>query len=307
MRVLISGVTGYVGLRLCKALDQAGNEVVGLSRDAQRAEKEVPWLRQAFGWRPMDCPAPAQAFDGVEAVVHLAGQKIGAGRLTVGSLRALMEGRRLVLQHLVDGLAGSAEKPRVLVVASGTAHYGDRGDDLITEETSAGNGLLPELNRTCEAEASRARELGSRVVPLRIGYVVGPGKGAVFLTANLRFYRLGLGGRMGSGRQWWSWIHLEDVVGLLVHVLDRGLDGPVNATSPGAVRQIEFARTLGRVLRRPTFFATPGFMAKLVAGEGAAEVLGSKRVVPRRALDSGYRFRFPDLEPTLRDALSTAQ
>ena len=269
------------------------------------SQRQVPWLKQAFGWRPTDLPAPLQAFDGVEAVVHLAGQKLGTGRLTVGGLRTLMEGRRLALQHLIDGLEGAAEKPRMLVAASGTAHYGDHGDDTITEETPAGDRLLPKLNMASEAEAGRAREQGLRVVPLRIGYVVGPGEGAVFLTANLPFYRLGLGGRMGSGRQWWSWIHQQDVVGLLVHVLDGDLDGPVNATSPGAVRQSEFARTLGRVLRRPAFSPSPAFMAKLVAGEGAAEVLASKRVMPERAIDSGYQFLFPNLEPALRHALST--
>ena len=304
MRVLITGVTGYLGTRLSKALVDREYAVVGLSRDSRRAQSEVPWLEQAFEWQPAISPPSEDVFKDVDAVVHLAAEPLG-GRGTAAKLRSNMEDRVRITRHLVEGIGRLASRPRVLIAANGTGYYADHGDDLITEETPAGHRVISRGALASETEAFRARDHGLAVATVRIGYLVGPG--ATFLAANLPFYKLGMGGPMGSGRQWWSWVHADDVIGIMARLLDGELDGAVNATSPEPVRQRGFARTLGRVLHRPAFLPTPGFAVKLVAGEFTEDLLGSKRVVPRRALDSGYEFRFPELEPALRDAVSRKQ
>ena len=304
MRVLITGVTGYLGTRLSKALVNREHAVVGLSRDGPRAKTQVPWLQQASQWQPAILPPAEDVFEGVEAVVHLAAESL-AGRTTVAKLRSNMEDRVRITRHLVEGIGRLVSRPRVLIAASGTGYYADHGDDLITEETPAGDRVLSQGALASETEAFRARDHGLAVATVRIGYLVGPG--AAFLAANLPFYKLGMGGPMGSGHQWWSWVHVDDVIGIMVHLLDGGLAGEVNATSPEPVRQREFARTLGRVLHRPAFLLTPRFAVKLMAGEFAEDLFGSKRVVPERALDSGYEFRFPELELALRDAVSRKQ
>jgi hypothetical protein len=208
------------------------------------------------------------------------------------------------LRSLIDGIDRAASKPRTLVVAGAVGYYDDHGDDSLIEDDPPGDGLLSRGLVEYESEATRAGKHGLRVVVVRNGLVIGPGKGCGFLDANLPIYRIGLGGPMGSGRQWWPWVHVDDVVGILMHALIGDMEGPVNATAPEPVRQKEFARTLGRAVRRPAFVPAPGFTVRLIAGQAAGEVLGSKRVMPQRALDGGYKFCFPELEPALRDALS---
>ena len=303
MNVLITGATGYIGTRLTGALAGEGYSVSALSRDAERARRRLPLLERVDRWQPGRAAPPADVFAGIDAVVHLAGERLPIGHLTAGRTRRLGATRLVVLRSLIEGLTGSASKPRTLVVAGAVGYYGDHGDGAIDEEQGPGDSLLSLGLVEYEQAAMAAGRQGLRVVVVRTGLVIGPGKGCGFMDTNLPLYRMGLGGPMGSGRQWWPWVHVDDVVGIQTLALQGGLEGPVNATAPEPVRQRQFARALGTAVRRPSFMPAPGFMVKLLAGQAAGEVLGSKRVVPRKALESGYRFRFPTLEPALTDAL----
>ncbi len=301
MRILITGVTGFIGRALTGELVASGHEVVGLSRDAQRAQASVPLLAQAYGWASPSDPPPTEALSGADAVVHLLGESV-AGRWTREKKRRIYETRVLSTKALVDAMRTVADRPKVLVSGSAVGYYGDRGDDELAEQEPPGSDFLATLCTDWEREAVGAEELGVRVVRFRTGLVVGPGGG--FLKPMLPLFRLGLGGPLGSGRQWWPWVHMQDVVGLMRFAIENdSVTGPVNGTSPAPARQREFAKTLGRVLRRPAFFPAPAFLLKLILGEFSSEVLTSKRVLPAAAQAAGYAFAYPELEPALRDTL----
>ena len=301
MRVLVTGATGFVGRRLCEVLSESGCRVTALSRRPDAARAAVPGLSQVYAWRPVEEAPPLESLERVDAVVHLAGESV-VGRWTAGKRRAIRESRVRATRNLVDAMRRAEAGPRTLISASAIGYYGDQGETSLIESMPAAGDFLGEVCGQWEREGARASEAGVRVVHLRIGIVLAAGGGA--LDAMLLPARLGLGGPLGSGRQWWSWIHREDLIGMVQHVLAReNLSGPFNATSSNPVRQKDFARVLGRVLSRPAFLPTPGFALKLVLGGFAVELLSSKRVLPDRIQESGYRFRFPDLEPALRDIL----
>ncbi len=301
MRILVTGATGFLGTRLCQALQEAGHTLVALSRDPASAKQRMPMVDQVFPWAPIQSLPPAEAFDGVEAVIHLAGETV-AGRWTPAKKQLIHDSRVLGTRHLVEAMKELKTPPKVLISASAIGYYGHRDDEALTEESPPGSDFLAQVCRAWEEEALKAEELSLRVVRLRIGIVLGPGGGA--LSAMQPLFQLGLGGPLGSGRQWWSWVHRDDVVGLMEHaLLDSHLSGPVNATAPQPLPQREFARTLGRVLQRPAFLPAPAFALKLVLGAFSGELLSSRRVLPQRAQEIGYSFRFPELEPALRAAL----
>lgn len=297
MKILITGVTGFIGRRLCQVLSEAGHTLIALSRDPCSARNRVPQLAAAFSW----APALPEAFAGVEAVIHLAGESI-AGRWSAAKKQAIYNSRVIGTRCLVNALTQLSQQPKALISASAIDYYGDRGEEILTEESAPGSGFFTQICQDWEREATKAQELGLRVVCLRIGLVLGPGGGA--LQAMLPIFKLGLGGPLGSGRQWWSWVHRDDVVGLIAYTLEKhDMSGPVNVTAPQAIRQRDFAQILGRVLRRPAFLPVSGFALKLVLGELSEGLLSSKRVIPERAQAMDYRFRFPGLEPALRDVL----
>lgn len=301
MRVLVTGATGFVGRRLCEVLSESGCRVTALSRRPDSARKAVPSLSRVFAWRPVEEGPPLESLEQVDAVIHLAGESV-VGRWTARKRQAIRESRVRSTGNLVNAMRQVEERPRTLVSASAIGYYGDQGETELTESMPAASDFLGEICARWEREGSRASEAGVRVVHLRIGVVLAKGGGA--LDAMLLPARLGLGGAIGSGRQWWSWIHREDLIGMVQHVLaDNNLSGPFNATSSNPVRQKDFAKALGRVLSRPAFLPTPGFALKLVLGGFATELLSSKKVLPGRIQKSGYRFRFPDLEPALREIL----
>lgn len=297
MNVLVTGATGFIGTGLCEALSKAGHWTAALSRDPERAQRRIPTLDAAFRWDPKAGP-PAAAFTSVEAVIHLAGENL-KGRWTQRKRRAIRESRVLGTRRLVDAIEALAKRPRVLLSASASGYYGDRGDEELTEESSTGAGFLAETVGQWEREALRARSLGVRVVALRTGLVLGKGGGA--LGALLPLFRVGLGGPLGGGRQWWPWVHEGDVVGIILRALAADWDGGVNVSAPEPVRQRDFARALGHALHRPAFLPAPAFALRLVAGEVASELLASRRMLPSRALGAGYSFQFPRLEAALED------
>jgi hypothetical protein len=238
----------------------------------------------------------------MDAAVHLAGENI-AGRWTAARKARIRESRVRSTRLLAESLAGIADPPRVLVCASGVGFYGNRGDALLDEDSSAGQGYLSEVCQAWEAAAEPARQKGIRVVHLRIGVVLDTRGGA--LAKMLLPFKLGVGGVVGSGRQYWSWVHLADVVGAIWHAIQTGsLSGPVNVVAPAPATNREFTKTLGRVLGRPTIFPMPAFAVSLVFGEmGESVLLGSTRVAAKHLTASGYQFLYPDLEGALKNLL----
>ena len=303
MNILITGATGFVGRRLCEMLHQAGHTVRALSRDSVAAKQRVPHLKEVFPWNPLQELPLLQAFEGCDAVINLAGESI-AGRWTAPKKQLIRDSRVLGTKNLVNALAQLSSRPKVLISASAIGYYGDRGEETLTEDAAPGSDFLAQVCRDWENEALKAESLGMRVVRLRIGLVLGRGGGT--LQALLPLFRVGLGGPLGSGRQWWSWIHRDDLCRLIVQILaNENVSGPINATAPQPVRQKEFAQVLGRVLRRPAFLPTPAFALKIALGEFADGILASQRALPRRAQEMGYRFQFEELEGALREILQT--
>jgi len=302
MRVLITGATGFIGRRLCDILAAAGHELVALSRNPAAAKSEVPRLAEAHAWEPLAGGAPKAAFEGIDAVVHLAGDSV-SGRWTKKKMQAIRDSREIGTRNLVDSIAAADARPQVLVSASAIGYYGDRGDEELIEGSEPGDDFLAQVCRAWEREAQKAEELGVRLVRLRIGVVVGAGGGA--LEAMLPPFKMGIGGPMGSGRQWWSWVHRDDLVAMIQRALeDSSMKGVYNATSPQPLRQKEFGKILGKVLHRPAFVPTPAFALRLVLGGFSTELLSSKRVLPARLQEAGFEFLYPELEGALGEALS---
>lgn len=302
MRALVTGATGFVGRALLREIA----EPVVLSRDPFKAKRELGQDLNVHAWDPLLQPPPAEAFNQVVAVFHLAGEPVAGGRWTAERMQRIRESRVLGTLRLVEALSRLQERPRVLVSASAVGYYGDRGDTELDETAAPGNDFLAEVCQAWEETALRAQEAGIRVVCLRIGVVLGPGGGA--LAKMLTPFRLGLGGRLASGRQWMPWIHLDDVVGLFRHAATHSeISGPMNAVSPQQVTNREFTRTLARVLRRPAILPVPGPMLRLALGGFADVLLCSQRVIPKRAQESGYTFCYPKLEDALVAAIRPAE
>ena len=296
MRILVTGATGFIGRKLVRALAERGDDVVALTRSPEQAKAALPELSAAYPWRAVGEPAPAPAFEGVDAVVNLVGERT-AGRWTRGKRRAILETRETATLNLVAGMRSASVG--ALVSGSALGYYGERGDEELTEDSSRGGGFLADVCAKWEAAANTA---DARVVTLRTGLVIGRGGG--FLDSLTPMAKMGLSGPLASGRQWWPWVHRDDVIGLALHALDRpDLQGPLNVSAPGLVRQKEFAKALGRALGRPAFLPAPGLALRLALGGFAAEVLSSRRMLPAKALAAGYAFRYPDLEGALREAL----
>jgi hypothetical protein len=299
--ILLSGATGLIGGRLLPALGREGHAVRALTRRPESA----PPLAAPHRWLRWDGSRVApEAVAGAEGVVHLAGEPVFAGRLTAARRERILASRVESTRSLVAAIGAlpQPERPRVLVCASAVGFYGSRGDERLEEEAPPGRGFLAEVCRAWEAEALAAARHGVRCVTLRIGIVLAREAGA--LPKMALPFRLGLGGRLGDGRQWVPWIHADDVVSLIRAALrDDGYAGPLNAVAPEPVRNAELTRALARVLHRPAFFAVPAFALRAALGELSGELLGSRRCVPRRALARGFSFRFATLEPALAEEL----
>lgn len=285
-RVLMTGASGLIGSALLPSLEQSGAEVTRLTRRPTKLPSQISWNPRA--------PLPPQTVSGFDSVIHLAGETV-VGRWTAEKKREIRESRVSGTQHLATALAECKSKPRVFLCASAVGFYGNRGDEVLTEDSPAGTGFAAELGRDWEAASRIAADAGIRTVNLRIGVVLTSHGGA--LGKMLTPFKLGLGGRIGSGRQWWSWIHIDDIVGAILHVLGtESVSGAVNLVAPNPVTNREFTRELAAVLHRPALAPLPAFVARIALGEMATELMcSSQRVVPRKLQESGYSFRFNDL------------
>jgi uncharacterized protein (TIGR01777 family) len=288
VRVLVTGGTGFVGAPLCRALRGAGHAVRVVTRDPEHAENG------AIAWD--DLPAAVRE---AEAIVNLAGEPIAARRWTDEQKERIRESRLQATRAVVAAVAACERRPAVLLNASAVGYYGPRGEEPLDEDAAAGTGFLAEVCAAWEAEAQHAERLGLRVVRLRLGIVLAADGGA--LARMLPPFRLFVGGPLGRGEQWMSWIHRDDVTGLVVAALESDhWHGAVNATAPHPVTNAEFARALGRALSRPAVLRAPETLLRLALGEMADMLLTGQRVLPRVAEDRGYRWRYPDLSRALR-------
>lgn len=298
MRALVTGATGFIGRQLVTKLERPAV----LTRDPDRAKSVLGAGVVPFAWDPAAGPPPAEAFKGVDTVFHLAGENVGGGRWTKKRKAAIRESRLAGTRNLVAAIKALSERPRVLVSASAVGFYGDRGDETLDEKSPPGTDFLSDVCVAWETEAKVAAALGVRVVTPRFGVVLGPG-GA--LSKMLTPFKMGVGGRLGSGNQWMPWIHRDDVVGLMLFAASTAqVSGPLNAVSPSPATNREFTKALGAALGRWTIFPMPGFMLRVVVGEFATVLLSSQRVTPALATQLGYRFQHPDLAETLRVSLS---
>mgnify|MGYP001812053851 CR=1 FL=1 len=304
-RFLVTGSSGLVGTALTALLSSGGQSVSRLVR-GPTGPPPVPG-QTTVSWDPERGLLDPESVSGYDVVVHLAGANIAAGRWTPERKRKIRDSRVDGTGLLARALASAQSPPRVLVCASAIGFYGDRGDMLLDEGAAAGSGFLADVGRAWEDAARPAAEAGIRVVSLRIGIVLTPAGGA--LSRMLVPFRMGVGGPLGNGRQYWSWITLRDLLGAILHAAaTEELVGPVNAVAPVAVRNAEFSEVLGRVLRRPTFMRAPAFAIRLLLGEMGQELLlASARVRPARLTGSGFEYLDPDLEDALRHLLGDGQ
>ena len=298
IEIVVTGASGLMGSALTPSLAAAGHRV-------KRVVRRVPTAHpDEVAWDPGTGRFETAALEGTEAVVHLAGENSAPGRWTPEKKAAIRASRVEGTRQLCEVLAGLQRPPRVLICASAVGYYGHRGEERLTEASAPGRGFLAEVGQAWEAAAEPARRRGIRVVHLRFGMILSLRGGA--LAKMLLPFRLGVGGVIGSGAQYWSWLTLDDVVGVVQHALrETTLRGPVNAVAPQAVTNREFTKTLGRVLRRPTVCPVPGWAARLAFGEMAdALLLASTRVEPAQLLATSYPYRWPELEGALRHLLA---
>jgi uncharacterized protein (TIGR01777 family) len=303
--VAIAGATGLIGTALAASCARDGIRVAALVRNVARAAARLP-AAGLHVWDATQGSPPEAAFEGVDVVVNLAGESISDGRWTEARKKQLRDSRVVGTRALVDGLRGleAAARPRLLISASGTGLYGDRGADILTETAAPGVGFLAELARDWEAEACKATEIGMRVVLLRNGVVLSKAGG--ILRKILPPFRLGLGGKIGSGAQWMPWIHLEDEIGFIRHTMaHEAVQGAFNTVAPEPVTNAEFVRAVGEALGRPTVLTAPAFALRLAFGSMTDDVLlASQRAMPVRTLETGYVFRHPLLRPALAELLA---
>jgi hypothetical protein len=300
MKILVSGAWGLVGGALMPQLECAGHSVARLARPDSKSHsnsKRSPEV--SVSWNPDTGELDLQAAEGAGAVIHLAGASIADGRWTAERKALLRSSREDATRQLLNGLAKLRQPPRTFICASAIGYYGSRGDEVLTESSAPGGDFLATLCQEWEGAAHGAKRLGMRTVSLRFGIILAKAGGA--LPRIMMPFRLGMGGKLGSGRQWMSWVALQDVTGLILFALEHEeIGGAVNVVAPAPVRNWEFAEILGRVMHRPSFFATPAFALRLAVGEMAdALLLSSQRVAPERATGAGYSFRYGSLRESL--------
>jgi uncharacterized protein (TIGR01777 family) len=302
-RIIVTGATGLIGRKLVNALINRGDEVIIFSRDAEKANSVFPKAIECVEW---DYRKPEQwkyKLENCDAVIHLAGINLFAKRWNDEFKKSILESRQLSTKNLVNAIKSHNKKPEVFISASGIGYYGDCGETTLDEKSPKGNDFLADVCEIWESESIKVEEVGIRNVQIRTGIVLSTEDGA--LKQMLTPFKLFVGGPLGNGKQWSSWLHIDDIVNIYIHAIDcTELTGAVNAASPNPVRMKEFAKNLGKVLNRPSLFTVPKFILRLVVGEAAEVVTASQRVIPDKLIKSGYQFKFENLEIALRDLLT---
>ncbi|MFB2881384.1 TIGR01777 family oxidoreductase [Floridanema aerugineum] len=305
MIIVITGATGFVGSYLVKRLQESGDRIIILTRNADRASRVFP--KSAFpnleivNYNPLQSGDWQQVISGCDGVVNLAGAAIGEGRWTAERKQEILNSRKIGTQKLIEAIAKAEQKPSVLVNASAVGYYGTSETATFAENSPPGNDFLSEVCIAWEAEAQKVKDLGVRLAILRLGVVLGMG-GAI--AKMLPIFKLFAGGTIGTGKQWFSWVEVDDLVNLIVAVLKRpDMQGVYNATAPNPVRMADFCHALGDVLHRPSWLPVPAFALELLMGDAAMVVLEGQQVLPKRTLESGFVYKYPNLKPALESFL----
>ncbi len=300
MRVLVAGATGFIGKELIKELDKKGHEVLVLTRNLDTARFNIPVHCEIGTWNPELNSIPSSFFNGIDAVINLSGEGIADSRWSDEHKNKIIQSRVVSTRQIIKAMTNMNERPQVFVSASAIGVYGNRGDELLNEYSSSGEGFLSQVCQNWEDEIFQAKTLGVRTVALRIGMVLGHDGGA--LEKMLPPFKLGVGGKLGSGSQWMSWIHINDLVNMMIYAVENSsINGEYNAVSPTPVKNTEFTKTLGKVLKRPTIFPVPEIILKIALGELSELLLGSQKVDAKRICDAGFKFQFPGLEQCLHE------
>lgn len=301
-RIIVTGATGLIGRKLVNALLQRGDNAVVFSRSVNKAKNIFPNSIELVEWDYLKPELWKSKLENSDAVIHLAGINLFAKRWSNDFKKTVLESRKLSTNNLVEAIKSVAKKPEVFISASGIGYYGDCGEAVLHETSPKGNDFLADVCDVWESEAQKIGDYGIRNIQIRTGLVLSPEDGV--LKQMLLPFKLYIGGPLGNGRQWWSWLHIDDIVDIYLYALDNSqLHGPLNAASPNPVRMKEFASTFGKVLRRPSLFPVPKFVLKIVIGETAEVVTASQRVDVKKLFESGYKFGFEKLEDALRDLL----
>jgi len=298
MKILVTGGTGFVGRPLVRKLVENNHEVVLLSRNPEAAKSALALPLTVFKWDPEASTPPKEAYQGIEGIVHLAGESIAAGRWTEKQKKKILDSRTLSTRNLLKGAVEAGVKPKVLVMASAIGIYGDRGNDSLSESSPQGIGFLADVCRAWEKESQYPGLESVRKVNLRIGIVLGKDGGA--LQKLLPLFKLGGGGPVGNGKQWMSWIHRSDLVEMILYSLTHdSVSGAVNAVAPNPSTNAEFSKALGKACNRPAFMPAPAIALKLAMGEMSELVLASQKVEAKKILDSGFVFTYPKIQEAL--------
>jgi uncharacterized protein (TIGR01777 family) len=304
MKVVITGATGFIGRALCKQLVEVGHHVVGLSRHPAKGGELLGDRVTVVGWDGKSAQGWGKHADGAQAIVNLAGENIASGRWTQARKQRILQSRLDAGRAVTEAVAQADKKPEVVIQSSGIGYYGSSWDEIVDESSRPGTGFLSRVAQKWEASTEDVRSFGTRHVVIRTGVVLGVDGGA--LPRLLTPFRLFLGGSLGSGKQWFPWIHLDDQIGAIRFLMEReDLGGAFNLTAPEPLEMKDFCRVLGKVMRRPSWFPVPGFLLHLMFGEMAEEVLLSgQRALPKRLVNAGYDFRYASVESALQEILS---
>ncbi len=302
MKIAVTGATGLIGTKLCGELIKAGNSLAIFSGNTARAKKIIPKASEYFSWNYRNPDEWGHALEGVDAVIHLAGANISGKRWSKEYKLEIFESRKISTQNIVKVISGLKKKPGCFICSSGVNYYGESGDNILDENAAVGNDFLAGVCAAWEEETGKASGYGVRTVSIRTGVVLS-GEGGALPELMLPF-KMFAGGPIGNGRQWFPWIHIDDLVNIYLFALNNGsVNNAVNATAPHPVTMNEFAGTLGKILKRPSFFRIPVFLLRLVIGESAEAVTASMRAVPSKLIGEGFRFKFEFLDPALRDLI----
>jgi len=301
-KIIITGATGLIGKKITSQLIERGDEVIIFTRDAKKTKTIFPLAKECVEWNYKNSFEWQKYLENYDAVIHLAGANVFSKRWTDVFKKEILESRVQSTRSLIEAIKLCNKKPEVFISASAVGYYGDAGENTLTEDSIAGNDFLAQVCKVWEAESAPIEQVGIRRVIIRTGIVLSLNDGA--LKQMLPSFKYFIGGALGSGKQWFPWIHIDDIAGIFLHALDnKKLHGAVNAASPKILRMKEFANLLGKIINRPSIFSVPGSILKLALGEVANVVLASQRINVNKLIESGYKFKFENLEDALKDLL----